>query len=210
MITVFIADDHTLIREGFKKILNEESDIKVIGETDNAFDIIDKLKASDCDILILDLNMPGKNGLDILKEIKIILPRQKVLILSMHPEERFAIRTLRAGASGYVTKESAAEDLVTAIRKVASGGRYISQVLAERLAVEFDSSQEKQLHETLSDREYQVLRLIAAGKSQSDIAIELSISPSTVNTYRTRVLEKLKIETNAELIRYAIKHGLID
>jgi DNA-binding NarL/FixJ family response regulator len=210
MIKIFIADDHPLIREGFKKILKEEKDFEVSGEASDALQVIDAVRTQRFDVLTLDINMPGKNGLDTLKEIKEINPRLSVLIVSMHPEERFALRTLRAGASGYIKKETAADDLVKAIRKVASGGKYISSSLAEKIAFDLDPGLSKPIHELLSDREFQVFHLIATGKAQSEIAGELSIGISTVNTYRSRILEKLNLRSNAELIHYAITNKLID
>ncbi len=210
MIKVFIADDHSLIREGFKKILKSEPDIEIAGESADPFDLINKILNPKIDVLILDINLPGKSGLDVLKEIKIQIPDQYVLMLSMHPEERFAIRSLKAGASGYLTKDSAPEELVKAIRKIAAGGKYISPNLAEALAGGLFSESAKPAHEILSDREFQVMHLLALGKPQSIIAEELSLSLSTVNTYRTRVLEKLNLNSNAELIHYAIENKLID
>lgn len=210
MIKVFIADDHSLIREGFRKILKCESDIEIAGESADPFHIMNKILSQKVDVIILDINLPGKSGLDVLKEIKIQIPDQKVLMLSMHPEERFAIRSLKAGASGYLTKDSAPEELVKAIRKIAAGGKYISPNLAEALAGGLISESLKPAHDVLSDREFQVMHLLALGKSQSIIAEELSLSLSTVNTYRTRVLEKLNLSSNAELIHYAIENKLID
>lgn len=209
MIKLFIADDHSLIRAGLTKILKSESDLLVLGDTANPFDVLPFLKKNTVDVLILDINMPGKDGLDLLKDIKALQIDVKVLILSMYPEDRYAIRSIKAGASGYVTKETATEELIKAIRKVAGGGRYISSTLAERLAFELDSSTRVQEKE-LSDREFQILVHIAQGKSQSDIAIELALSPSTINTYRSRILEKLNLKTTAELIHYAIQHRIID
>ena len=210
MIKVFIADDHALIREGIKKLLDPEGDVKIVGETSNPFEVIDQIKKSNCDILILDLSMPGKSGLDILKEIKIVLPKVKVLIMTMMPEDQFAKRTLKAGASGYITKDRAADELLLAIRKVAAGKKYITQSLAEKLVDDLDDSSEKPLHEILSDREFQILKMMAKGQSQTNIADELSISASTVNTYRSRIFEKLNLHSNAELIHYAFQNNLIE
>lgn len=210
MIKVFIADDHSLIREGFKRILKGEEDIEIAGESGDPFELSQKVQQLQIDVLILDINLPGKSGLDVLKEIKIQKPDQKILILSMHPEERFAVRSLKAGAAGYLTKDSASEELVKAIRKISDGGKYISSHLAEKLAGELDTGLTKPAHEVLSDREFQIMSLIALGKPQSLIAEELSLSISTVNTYRSRVLEKLNLTSNAELIHYAIDNKLID
>lgn len=208
MINVFIADDHALIREGIKNLLSPLSDIKLVGETANPFEIIEQIKKNKCDVLILDLSMPGKNGLDVLKEIKSICPETKILIMTMMPEDQFAKRTLKAGASGYLTKESAADELITAIRRIASGRKYVSQSLAEKLAQDLDDTVDKPIQDLLSDREFQVMKMMASGKSQTDIANELSISTSTVNTYRSRILEKLNLHSNAELIHFAYRNNL--
>jgi len=210
MIKVFITDDHALIREGFKKILNLEKDIKIVGEGSNAFETISFIEKDDCDVLILDINLPDKNGLDALKEIKIIKPELRVLILSMHPEDRFAVRALKAGASGYMSKEAASEELVRAIRKVHAGGKYISSSLAEKLAFNLDTKTDKPTHEILSDREFQVLRLIASGKTIGEVAVELNLAVTTISTYRSRILKKLNLKTNADLIHYAITNNLLD
>ncbi len=210
MINILIADDHALIREGLKKILKKESDMEVLGEARNAQEVFELVKNRKLSIVLLDISMPGLSGLDVLGELKQNYPKLPVLILSMHPEERFAVRTLKAGASGYITKDSAVEELVKAIRKVVSGSKYVSLHLAEKLADELEKSSEKPLHETLSDREFQVMLMIAAGKKVSEIAEELSLSISTVNTYRTRILEKMTMQTHVELTRYAIENHLIE
>lgn len=208
-LKIFIADDHLLIREGLKKLLQYESDLKIVGESDNPQDTIKYVTENDVDILILDINLPGQSGLDILKQLKTFKPDLHVLMLSMYPEGQFAERTLRAGASGYLTKEAATEELINAIHKVAKGGKYISNQLAEKLIFKKDS--EYMLpHEALSDREFQVLKLMASGKSQVDISAELNLSTSTINTYRSRILEKLGLKTNAELIHYALQNKLLD
>ena len=210
MIDVLIADDHALIREGLKRILNSEQDIKVVGEASNVVELFTALKRLAVNIILLDITMPGESGLDALKELRQKYPHLPVLILSFHPEHRFAVRALKAGAAGYLTKESAAEEVVQAVRKIASGGKYVSASLAEQLATELDEEGGKPLHETLSDREFQVMRLIAAGKKSSDIAEELAVSVNTVNTYRMRIFEKMKMQSNVELSRYAVEHGLIE
>lgn len=210
MINILIADDHELIREGLKKILKKEPDMEVMGEARNAQEIFDQVKNRKLSIVLLDISMPGLSGLDVLTELRKSYPKLPVLILSMHPEDRFAIRALKAGAAGYVTKDSAVGELVKAIRKVVTGSRYVSVRLAEKLADELEMGSQKPLHEALSDREFQVMRMVAAGKKVSDIAGELSLSISTVNTYRTRILEKMKMETNVELTRYAIENHLIE
>ena len=210
MIKVFITDDHLLIREGFKKLLKDEIDIEVIGEAGNANDAMDFVLKNNVDVLILDINLPDKSGLDLLKEIKEFKPDLRVLILSMHPEDRFAMRVLRAGAYGYVTKESAGEELVKAIRKVHNGGKYVSATLAEKLVFEIQSGTDKPVHEILSDREFQVFQMIASGKTLAEIADGLSLAVTTVSTYRARILEKLNLHSNAELIHYAITNKLLD
>ena len=210
MIRIFITDDHSLIREGLKKIINDEKDISIIGEAGNAKDTMSFVLSKNIDMLILDLNLPDKSGLDLLKELKSLKPELKILILSMHPEDRFAMRVLRAGASGYITKESVGEELVRAIRKVYNGGKYVSESLAEMLAIEIQGGGDKPIHEILSDREFQVLQMIASGKTLAEISEALSLAVTTISTYRARVLEKLNLHSNAELIHYAITNKLLD
>jgi DNA-binding NarL/FixJ family response regulator len=210
MIKVFITDDHYLIREGFSKILGDEKDINITGQASNARDTMEFVLNNSLDILILDLNLPDKSGLDLLKELKVLKPGLKILILSMHPEDRFAIRVLKAGASGYITKESAGEDLVKAIRKVYNGGKYVSESLAEILAFELQGGIERPIHEILSDREFQVLQMIASGKTLAEISDTLSLAVTTVSTYRARILEKLNLHSNAELIHYALTNKLLE
>jgi two-component system, NarL family, invasion response regulator UvrY len=210
MIRLLIADDHAIFREGLKHILAECPDVKIADEARNGNEVLDKIWNAKYDMVLLDISMPGMSGIEVLKQLRIERPKLPVLVLSMHPEEQYAIRVLRAGASGYLTKESAPDELITAIRKISQGGKYITSSLAERLAVEMDIDSEKPLHELLSDREYQVLRVIAAGKTIKQIAEDLSLSIKTVSTYRGRIMEKMKMKTNAELIHYAIKHQLLD
>jgi two-component system, NarL family, invasion response regulator UvrY len=210
MIKVLIADDHTLIREGIKNLISLESDIKLVGETSNPFEIPDLIRKTNSDVLILDISMPGKSGVDVLKEIKAAGIKINVLIMTMLPEEQFARRVLKAGASGYLTKDSASTEVITAIRRIAGGKKYISQSLAEQLASDLDDSIAKTPYEILSDREFQILCLIANGKAQTEIANELSISVSTVNTYRSRILEKLNLKTNADIIHFAYQHKITE
>ncbi len=211
MIKILIADDHALIREGIKKMLEKEVDMSIAGEVEDSFAVLDFVRNNPCDVVILDISMPGKNGLELLKEIKVFKPDMKVLILTMHPEDRFAIRTLKAGASGYLTKMSAPVELTKAIRKVYTGGKYISPTLAEKLAFTLDSTADEQAaHEALSDREYEVFCLIAAGKTTAETANALSISQSTVNTYRLRIFEKMDFHNNAEIIQYALRHNILE
>jgi len=210
MLKVLIADDHPIVRQGLKQILTEEPDVVVVGEAQNSQEVLELVQKQDWDIVILDITMPGRGGIDVLKELKHERPKLPVLMLSVHPEDQYAVRALKAHASGYMTKDSAPEELVKAIRKILRGGKYISSTLAEKLAFDLETETEKPLHETLSDRELQVLLMIASGKTVSKIAEELSLSVKTIDTYRARILEKMKMKTNAELTHYAIKNGLVD
>ena len=205
---VLIADDHAVVRRGLKEILADEFDTLSVGEAQNAQDILRLVREHEWDVVVLDISMPGKNGLEVLKELRQLLPQTPVLILTTHSEELYAIRGLRAGAAGYMTKESAAEHLVEAVRKVTRGGRYITPALAEILAASVVGNLEKAPHETLSDREHQVLCMIASGKTVGQIALQLSLSVTTISTYRARVLEKMGMKTNAELTHYAISNNL--
>lgn len=208
-LKVFIADDHLLIREGLKKILSGEKEFIVVGESGDPDEVLNFINENEVDILILDLNMPGRSGLDVLKHIKKIKPETKVLILSMYPEDQFGERTIKAGASGYITKESASDELLNALKKIAKGGNYISPAFAEKLLYKIKSVNEHKPHELLSDRELQIMILMAKGKTQVEISNELALSTSTVNTYRSRILEKLKLKSNAEIIRYALQNNLL-
>lgn len=210
MIRVVIADDHAVVRHGLVRILSEEHDMAVVGEAGNGQELLSMVRNRRCDAVIVDISMPGTSGLEALQEIKQEHPRLPVLVLSMYPEDQFAVRAFKKGASAYMTKDSAREELVQAIRKVVSGGRYVSPGLAEKLAVHLASDTERPPHEALSDREHQVLCRIAAGKTLTEIGAELSLSVKTVSTYRGRILEKMSMKTNAELTRYAIQNRLID
>jgi two-component system invasion response regulator UvrY len=209
-MNILIADDHTVVRQGLKQILALEPDMVVVGEAKNASETLDLARTLDWDVAILDYSMPDGNGLNVLKEIKQSFPRRPVLILSMHPEDSIGVSVLRAGAAGYINKECASEELTVAIRKAVNGKKYVSASLAERLAVEIEAGSRGLPHESLSDREYRVMWLIASGKSITHIAEELSLSPNTVSTYRIRILKKLKLESNADLVRYAIKYRLVE
>ena len=209
MIRIIIVDDHPVVRRGLKQILQEKPDIKVVGEAESAQEAFKIIHTIDCDAVVLDISLPGANGVEILKQLKYEYKKLPVLILSMHPEEQYAVRVMKAGASGYLTKESAPEELVKAIRKIISGGKYISSSLAERLITDIDASG-KPRHEKLSDREFEIMRMIARGKAIKKIAEELYLSEKTVSTYRTRLLEKMNMTTNAEIISYALKNKLIE
>jgi two-component system, NarL family, invasion response regulator UvrY len=210
MIRVLIADDHAVVREGLKQILLENFEAVKIGEAKNAEEILEMTRKQDWDVVTLDVAMPGKNGLDVLKQMKRKYPRIPVLVLSVYPEDQYAVRVLQAGASGYMTKESAPDELVYAVRRVLKGGKYISPLLAEKLAESLGTDIKKLPHESLSDREYEVLRMIGSGKTVSEIANDLSLSVKTISTYRGRVLYKMKMKTNAELMRYAILNKLFN
>jgi len=210
-IHVLIADDHAIVRQGLRQILSETDDLLVSGEASDGVDAMRLVRQQHWDVVLLDVSMPNRNGIDTLKMLKKEFPRLPVLILSMHPEEQYAVRALKAGASGYLTKQSAPELLVTAIRQVASGNKYVSPSLAMKLADAIVEERDDRLpHEALSDREYQIFCLIAAGRPLTQIAEELNISVKTVSEYRKRVLDKMKLDTNAELIHYGLKHGLVE
>jgi DNA-binding NarL/FixJ family response regulator len=210
MIRVLIADDHAVVLEGLKQILSETADIKVVAEATNGQDVLDKLRTQHVDVVVLDIAMPGRSGLDILLHLKREQPTLPVLVLSIHPEDQYAVRVLKAGACGYLTKESAPDQLIAAIRKVVIGGKYVSASLAEKLAFDLEADVDKPLHEMLSDREYEVLCLIALGKTVKEIADKLSLSVKTISTYRSRILEKMKMKNNAELTHYVIRQGLVE
>lgn len=210
MIRALIVDDHAIVREGLIRILHEARGITVGGEAENGIEALKMMRTEKWDIVLLDISMPEKNGIDTLKQIMCGNKNAKVLILSMYPEDQHAVRLIKAGASGYLTKEAAPELLVDAIRKVVAGKKYISPALAELLLLECDSDSDKPLHATLSDREFQVLRLIGSGKKASAIAEALSLSTKTVSTYRANILEKMKLKNSAELTHYVIQHGLAE
>jgi len=210
MIKILIADDHPVVRKGLKEIIEEIPDMMVGDEASNGREALEKVRKSDFDIVLLDISMPGRSGLDILKELKSEKPDLSVLILSIHSEEQYAVRVLKAGASGYLTKESAPDELIAAIRKASTGRKYISSSLGEKLALYLEIDAEKPLHETLSDREYEVMRMIASGKTITEIAEKLFLSVKTISTYRSRILEKMRMKSNAELIRYALKNRLVE
>lgn len=210
-IRILIADDHAIVREGLKQILADTKDMVVAGDAENGNDAIKLARRGDSDVLLLDISMPDKSGIEVLKQVKKESPKIAVLMLSMHREDQYAIRSLKAGASGYLNKQSAPAELVDAIRQVAAGRKYISPALAQELANQVgDENRETPPHETLSDREYQTLVMIASGKTVSDIAAELTLSVKTISMYRSRLLQKMKMRHNAELTHYAIKNHLVE
>ena len=210
MYRVLVADDHGVVRRGISQILEETSEFRVTTEATNAEELLELVGKGKWDALILDLNMPGRGGLDVLKDIHRRLPRLPILVLSMHDEKQFAPRVIKAGASGYMNKESAPNELLKALRKIITGGKYISEAVAETLASDLQHSQPGPPHVSLSDREFEVFQLIASGKSVSQIAVQISLSVKTVSTYRQRLMEKMGMKTNAELTRYAIKNNLVE
>ena len=209
MIKVLLVDDHVIFRAGLKRVLDDIPDIKVIGEVSNGTDLLAQYHHLECDVILLDITMPGESGMEILKQIRKFNPEQKILILSMHPEGQYAHRVLRAGGSGYLTKESPPERVISAIRKVAGGGKYVSANLAEELAFRASMGFNTPRHDQLSDREYQIMILIASGKTRSEISKELSLSEKTISTHRARVLEKMQLRNDAELSNYSSQHKLL-
>ena len=210
MIRVVIADDHKILREGLKQLLIGAGDLDVVDEAADGHQVLDKIRTLDIDVLLLDMSMPGKSGMELIRQVKAERPRLRVLVLSMHEEHQYAVRAIRAGASGYLTKESASSQLVAAIRKVASGGAYISAEVAEHLAHDaMPGAADRPLHASLSDREYQVFVRLVSGESVSEIALALHLSAKTISTHKARLMEKLRVDSNAELVRYAMTHRLV-
>jgi two-component system invasion response regulator UvrY len=209
MPKVLIADDHPIVRTGLKQIIADEPDIKIVGEVSNGAEVLEFLMKNACDLVLLDLSMPKRTGLDVISEIKQINPNIGILVLSIYPEEQYAVRALRAGAAGYLTKASAPNELIKAMRKVLGGGKYISISLAEILASEIDQHTPQQPHERLSDREHQVMLMLAAGKTVTEVAQDLNLSVKTISTYRARILEKMNMKNNAQLTFYAVEKHLI-
>ncbi|MFO7897685.1 MAG: response regulator transcription factor [Planctomycetota bacterium] len=210
MIRVLIADDHPLARRGLRDIFEDEADVAIEGEAERGQEVLEKVRERDWDVLVLDLSMPGLSGLDLLKQLKSEKPRLPVLVVTMHPEKRYAVRALKAGASGYLTKGSPPEEIIAAVRKLADGGKYASSTLTEALVRRIDEPEDKLPHETLSDREFQVLCLIASGMTVSEIAAKLSLSVNTVSTYRSRILDKMSMQNNAQLTKYAVDNQLAE
>lgn len=210
MIKVLIADDHTLVREGLRHILRTASGFDVVGEASDGITTIALVRATPADVLVLDLSMPGRNGVELIRQIKDEKPELRILVLTMHAEQQYAVRAFKAGASGYLTKESASDELVGAVSKVAAGGVYVSLTMAERFAQSLNEPADTLPHQRLSDREFDVFRRIAAGETITEIAHELCVSTKTVSTYKTRILEKMQMPHEAALVRYAMRHKLFD
>ena len=210
MVRVLVADDHAVVRQGLKQILADTFGMKVVAEASDGAAVLERLRGAGVDVVVLDLSMPGMSGVEVIKQIRREYPSVYVLVLSMHSEDQYAVRVMRAGASGYLTKESAPGELVVALRRVADGHKYVSGSLAEKLAIGLERGADREPHETLSDREYEVLRRLAAGQTVGQIATELVLSPKTVSTFRSRLMRKMNMHNNAEVIRYAITHGLFD
>ena len=207
---ILIADDHGVVRRGLRDILSDALPGTEFSEAGNGDEVLGRLGKSSIALLVLDINMPGRSGMDVLRDVKHIYPRLPVIILSCHPEDQYAVRCLRAGAAAYINKESAPEELAIATKKILSGGRYISASLAEKLIANLDEPVDKHLHELLSDREHEVMRMIAAGVPLTEIGERLHVSVKTISSYRARILEKMQMKSNSELTRYAMTHGLID
>ena len=208
MLKILIADDHPIVRRGLQQILSRETDIAMVGEAQNCSEVLDLTRTEDWDAVVLDIVMPERGGLDTLKELKRLYPALPVLMLSIYPEDQYAVRAFRAGAAGYMNKETAPDELIKAIRKIIKGGKYVSPALAEKLVLMMQA--EAPFHDSLSDREYQVMLKIASGLTLSQIAGEMSLSVKTISTYRERILEKMKMKNNAEITHYAIKHHLVE
>jgi len=210
MKRVLLADDHAIVRRGLREILEEQMSDVEIDEAGSVPEAIQKIHREQWDVLVLDITMPGGSGLDVLADARSACPHLPVLVLSMHPEDQYAVRSLRLGAAGYLTKDSAPRELVTAVQHVLAGKKYISESLAEQLAGRLEDGADRPLHEQLSDREFQVMRQIAQGRTVSEIAEDLALSAKTISTYRARILEKMRMHSNNELMRYAMENGLVD
>jgi DNA-binding NarL/FixJ family response regulator len=210
MIRVVLADDHTIVREGLKQLLGAAEGLEVVGEAHDGHEVMKTVREREFDLLLLDMSMPGKSGIELIKQVRAEKPKLRMLVLSMHAERQYAIRAIRAGASGYITKESASRQLVEAIRKVAAGGAFISAEVAEQLALRAMPGAQSMPHEALSDREFQVFRMIAEGRSISDIAERLSLSVKTVSTHKANIMQKMQMDTAGEIMRYALSNGLVE
>jgi len=210
MLRILVTDDHPVVRQGIMRIIEDTPDMKVTGEAESGYELVKRIKEQDYDLILMDISMPGSDGLEVIREVKKLKPHIPVLILTIHPEKYYGLRMLQAGASGYLTKQNAPFELIEAIRKVSQGGMYISNSLAQLLVAAKKDGEEKPGHEKLSDREYQVMNMIAAGKKVKTIADELCISVKTIHVHRRHILEKLNMSSNAEIIHYAIQNGLLD
>ena len=210
MIRVLLADDHAIVRNGLKEILESTGDIVVAAEATNGFEALARVRETEVDVAVVDLSMPGRSGIELIKLLKVERPKLRLLVLSMHSEEQYAVRAVRAGASGYLTKESAADELVAAIRRIAGGGAYISPETAERLVLASNTGSDGPPHTQLSNREYEVFRALVEGKSVTDIAAGLNLSVKTISTHKSRILEKMGLANQADLVRYAVRHNLTD
>jgi len=210
MIRIVLADDHTILREGLKQVLSAASDLSIVGEARDGHEVLERVRELEFDVLLLDLSMPGKSGIELIKQVRAEKPRLRIMVLSMHQETQYAVRAIRAGASGYLTKEGASAQLVSAIRRVAGGGAFITAAVAEQLALGAMPHADGPPHNMLSDREFQVFRLLVAGKTVSEIAGQLNLSVKTVSTHKARIMQKMSLSNPTELIRYAIQHGLIE
>jgi two-component system, NarL family, invasion response regulator UvrY len=210
VIRVLLADDHAMVRSGLKEILADTGDITVAGEATNGHEVLAQVRAHEFDVAVLDMTMPGRSGIELIRQVKETRPKLRVLVLTMHKEEQYAVRALRAGASGYLTKESAADELVAAIRRIAAGGAHVSPETAERLALDAGRASDALPHTLLSDREFQVFQMIASGAAVGEIAKQLSLSVKTVSTHKTRIMDKMGLANQAELIRYALENKLLD
>jgi DNA-binding NarL/FixJ family response regulator len=210
VIRVLLADDHVIVRAGLRELLADTGDVTVTGEAGNGQEVLASVRQHDYDVLVLDMSMPGRSGLELIRQVKDEKPKLRILVLSMHGEAQYAVRAIRAGASGYLTKDSATEQLLAAIRRIAGGGAYVSPETAERLALDFNQPSEAAPHTLLSDREFQVFQMIVAGRTVGEIADALSLSVKTVSTHKSRILEKMRLGNQAELVRYAVRHKLVD
>jgi DNA-binding NarL/FixJ family response regulator len=210
MIRIVVADDHAIVREGLKQLLSATSDLSVVGEAQNGHEVLAQVRALDFDVLLLDMSMPGKSGIELIKQVHAEKPKLRILVLSMHEEEQYAVRAIKAGASGYITKDSVSAQIVSAIRKVAGGGAFITDSVAQQLALGAMPQAEGPPHSALSDREFQVFRELVSGKAVSDIAAQLNLSVKTVSTHKARIMQKMNMSNPADLIRYAIHHRLVD
>ncbi|HET9338817.1 MAG TPA: response regulator transcription factor [Casimicrobiaceae bacterium] len=210
MIRVVIADDHTIVREGLKQVLATDPELEVVGEARDGLEAMQLVRGTPFDVLLIDISMPGRSGLEVIRQIKAEKPKLRILVLSMHEEHQYAVRAIRSGASGYLTKDSASTQLISALRKVAAGGAWISAEVAEQLALGAMPHADQAPHIALSDREFQVLRMLAAGDTVTDVAAKVNLSVKTVSTHKSRLMQKLGVSTNTELLRYAIQHRLTE